>query len=58
MKKIKLKLDETDYKIIINALVELRNKLISEQRDHGVVDEILLKLINKIEWFLSCFNNE
>lgn len=49
MKKIKLKLDETDYKIIINALVELRNKLISEQRDHGVVDEILLKLINKID---------
>ena len=49
MKKIKLKLDETDYKIIINALVEFRNKLISEQRDHGVIDEILLKLINKID---------
>lgn len=45
MKKIKLKLDETDFKIIINALVELRNKLISEQKDSGVIDEILLKLI-------------
>ncbi|MBQ2835455.1 MAG: hypothetical protein IJE68_01280 [Clostridia bacterium] len=48
MKKIKLKVDSTDYKIIINALVEFRNKLISEKRDTTPIDDILLNLVDKL----------
>ena len=47
MKKIKLKVDSTDYGIIINGLVEFRNKLIAEKRDTTPIDELLIKLIDK-----------
>ena len=48
MKKIKLKIDSTNYKIIINELEEFRNKLISEKRDTTPIDDILLNLVDKL----------
>lgn len=42
--KIKLKLDKHELGLIINALVEFRNDLIIERKDHDTVDELLLKL--------------
>ena len=44
MKKIKL--DNYELKIVINSLNDLRNKLISENRDFEIVDELLMKYIN------------
>ena len=44
MKKIKL--DNYELKLVINSLNDLRNKLISENRDFEIVDELLMKYIN------------
>ena len=44
MKKIKLKLDKYELGLIINVLVEFRNNLITQNKDHDFVDELLLKL--------------
>ena len=41
-----LELDKYEYGILINALNELRNKLIKEGRDTEYVDEILLRAID------------
>ena len=46
MKKIKLKVDNIEYGITINALVCLRNKLLTENEPTDAVDELLLKLID------------
>lgn len=46
MKKIKLKVDTYELKIIINSLNELRNKCIRESISTDAVDELLLKYIN------------
>lgn len=46
MKKIKLKLDKTEFGIIINGLVEFRNKLIREKEDTTPIDDLLLKLLD------------
>ena len=40
-----LELDKYELGIIINALNELRTKLIQEQRDTDAVDEVLLKAL-------------
>ena len=40
----KYKLDEYDGRIIVRALIDLRNKLIVEGRYTDAVDEILIKL--------------
>lgn len=40
----KYKLDDYDVRIIVRALIDLRNKLIGEGRYTDAVDEILLKL--------------
>jgi len=39
-----LKIDEREQGIIINALVDMRNDLIDEQRAHDAVDDIILKV--------------
>ena len=44
MKKIKL--DNYELKLVINSLNEWRNKLISENKDFEIVDELLLKYIS------------
>ena len=41
-----LELDKYELGILINALNELRNKLIKEGRDTEYVDEILLRAID------------
>lgn len=43
----KYKLDDYDVKIIVRALIDLRNKLIGEGRHTDAVDEILLKFCKK-----------
>lgn len=45
MKKIKLKLDRAEFGIIINGLVEFKNKLIRENEDTTLIDDLLLKLL-------------
>lgn len=45
MNKIKLKLDQAEFEIIINGLVEFKNKLIREKEDTALVDDLLLKLL-------------
>lgn len=46
MKKIKIRLEEIDWRIIINALNQLRTKQIQEGRPTEPVDDIMLKVIN------------
>lgn len=41
----KFKFDDYEVNIIIRALVELRNQLITEGRYTDAVDELLLKLM-------------
>ncbi len=45
MKKIKLKLDQAEFGLIINGLVEFKNKLIREKEDTDLIDDLLLKLL-------------
>lgn len=47
MKKRKLKVDQQEFGLIINGLVEFRNKLIREKEDTTPIDELLLKLLDK-----------
>ena len=42
-----LELDKYQLGIIINALNDLRNKLIQEQRETDAVDEVLLKALDE-----------
>ncbi len=44
--KRRFKFDDYEVNIIIRALVELRNQLISENRYTDAVDELLTKLFN------------
>lgn len=47
MKKIKLKVNHSEYGMIVNGLVEFRNKLIRDKEDTAPIDELLLKLVDK-----------
>ena len=49
MKKYKLKLDIYELKIIINSLNEFRNKLIKENENTDVIDELLIKYIEILD---------
>lgn len=42
----KYKLDDYDVRIIVRALIDLRNKLIGEGRYTDAVDEVISKLCN------------
>ncbi len=44
-----LELDKYELGIIINALNEMRNRLINEQRETDPVDEVLLKALDAPE---------
>lgn len=44
-----LELDKYELGIIINALNDMRNRLISEKRETDPVDEILLKVLDAPE---------
>jgi hypothetical protein len=41
-----LTLDNYEYGVVVNALNELRNDLIKDERPTDVVDELLLKAID------------
>ena len=45
----KYKLDDYEVRIIILALNELRNQLIQEGRYTDAVDELLIKLLDRVE---------
>ena len=44
-----LELDKYELGIVINALNELRNKLIQEQKETDAIDEALLKALDAPE---------
>jgi len=41
-----LKLDNYEYGVVVNALVDLRNDLIEEERPTDAVDDLLIKAID------------
>ena len=47
MKKIKL--DNFELKVIINSLNEMRSKLLNQNKETDIRDELLLKYINVLE---------
>ena len=47
MSKIKLKVDSLEYGMLVNGLVELRNKLLREKEDTTPIYELLIKLVDK-----------
>lgn len=51
-------LDEYEYGVVINALNEMRNDLIEEERSTDIVDEILLKTIDAPTKKVRCRCNE
>jgi hypothetical protein len=46
MQKKWITLNETEWRLILHALNELRNSLIAEGRYTDVIDEVMLKIIN------------
>lgn len=49
MKKYKLELDIYELKIIINYLNEFRNKLIRENENTDIIEELLIKYIEILD---------
>ena len=47
MKKIKIKLDDTEFCIIVKLLYEKHNELLQEGRYTDAIDELLIKLLDK-----------
>jgi len=45
MRKIKVSLDDAEWRVVIYAMNELRNSLIADGRYTDIVDEVLLKII-------------
>ena len=45
-KKCYITLDDSEWKIVINALNDLRNSLIQQRRYTDAVDDIMIKVIN------------
>jgi len=53
-KKYYLELDGYEYRIVVNALNDLRNSLIQQGRYTDAVDDIMIKVIDtkpKRKWF-------
>lgn len=44
-KNVKIKLDELEVRIVIEALNDFRNKLIAEDKDVLPVDKIIVKIL-------------
>ena len=44
-RKIRIMVSDYEYRIIVNSLLALRNKLIAEGKDDSPVSELLLKII-------------
>ena len=41
-----LELDKYEYGIVVNALNEFRNKVLSEERETEAIEELLLKIVD------------
>ena len=46
MKKVKIKLDDMERRILVKLLYEKRNELLREGGYAGSIDELILKLID------------
>lgn len=51
-----LRLDRYEHGVVVNALNELRNDLLEEQRPTDIVDEVLLKTIDAPVRKVKCRN--
>ncbi|KGJ51094.1 hypothetical protein CIAN88_22460 [[Clostridium] innocuum] len=51
-----LTLDRYEHGVVVNALNELRNDLLEEQRSTDIVDEVLLKAIDAPTKKVKCRN--
>lgn len=49
-----LTLDRYEHGVVVNALNELRNDLLEEQRSTDIVDEVLLKAIDAPTKMVKC----
>ena len=49
MKKVKIKLDDMERRILVKLLYEKRNELIREGRHTDAIDELILKIIDAKE---------
>lgn len=53
-----LTLDRYEYGVVVNALNEMRNDLLEEERPTDIVDEVLLKVIDAPAKKVRCRNDE
>lgn len=44
-RKVRIKVSDYEYRVIVNSLLALRNKLIAEGKDDSPVSDLLLKII-------------
>ena len=44
--KYYIAIDESERRIILNALIALRNKLLAQDRYTDAVDDVLIKVVN------------
>ena len=51
-----LTLDRYEHGVVINALNEMRNDLLEEERPTDIVDEVLLKVIDACGWRSAAFS--
>jgi len=50
MKKAKIKLDDMERRILVKLLYEKRNELIREGRYTDAIDELILKIIDGLQY--------
>lgn len=53
-----LTLDSYEHGVVVNALNEMRNDLLEEERPTDIVDEVLLKVIDAPAKKVRCRNDE
>ena len=53
-----LTLDRYEHSVVVNALNEMRNDLLEEERPTDIVDEVLLKVIDAPAKKVRCRNDE
>ena len=53
-----LTLDRYEHGVLVNALNEMRNDLLEEERPTDIVDEVLLKAIDAPTKKVRCRNDE
>ena len=56
--KTGIDLDRYEHGVVVNALNEMRNDLLEEERPTDIVDEVLLKVIDAPAKKVRCRNDE